>query len=439
MNALQRMLEDYTAQALQPEPGERAAVRRAAAEALRRHALPTRRDENWRYTNLAALDALPGFRPRAAAAPLPAGLLPAPLAGYGRLVWIDGRARPELSLPDPGLAERLGTLPAAGAPDAFELAGDGRFGLVASLFAGDPLRLRLSGAHDLEFIAITTAGATAAYTDIELQLAPQARVRLVERQLGAVGTAGAAGTAGPAGAPGALCCARLKVSLEEGAALDHTRLQQTAPTALYYDTLSVTLAAQARYSIVQVAAGGAQARSSAEIRLLGRGAQLRLRALATAHAAQVSDAYVSVLHQAPDTHSDQLFRGIAGERARIACSANVEVDASARGARVLQSLRGLIDGGTAEIDLRPRLTINTDDIQAAHGATTGRLNDDLLFYLLARGLDPVEARSLLKWAFLGEALSAIELPALRNAAERATAGRLMDAPAAELLAAGTTP
>jgi Fe-S cluster assembly protein SufD len=100
---------------------------------------------------------------------------------------------------------------------------------------------------------------------------------------------------------------------------------------------------------------------------------------------------------------------------------------------VLQSLRGLIDGKGAEVNLRPRLTINTDDIQAAHGATTGRLDEDLLFYLLSRGLAAASARSLLKWAFLSETLGAVGPQALRRAAESAVAARLSDAPAAELL------
>jgi Fe-S cluster assembly protein SufD len=96
-------------------------------------------------------------------------------------------------------------------------------------------------------------------------------------------------------------------------------------------------------------------------------------------------------------------------------------------------LRGLIDGKGAEVNLRPRLTINTDDIQAAHGATTGQLDEALLFYLLSRGLAPSAARSLLKWAFLSETLASVAPPALRKAAEWAVAAGLSDAPAAELL------
>ena len=63
---------------------------------------------------------------------------------------------------------------------------------------------------------------------------------------------------------------------------------------------------------------------------------------------------------------------------------------------------------------------------AQHGATTGQLDENLLFYLLARGIDRSTARALLKWAFLGDVLRAIELPQLRAEAEHGAAGQLPD-------------
>ena len=80
----------------------------------------------------------------------------------------------------------------------------------------------------------------------------------------------------------------------------------------------------------------------------------------------------------------------------------------------------------AEIDLRPRLEINTDEVRAQHGATTGALDENLMFYLLARGIERPTARALLKWAFLGDVLRAIELPDVRRAAEHGAAGQLPD-------------
>jgi Fe-S cluster assembly protein SufD len=415
MNALERILSDFgSATGAAPE-------RLAAAQALRTHALPTRRDENWRYANLRSLEAVRSFLPAPEGTANPT--LPPALPGYSRLVFIDGRHRPEFSLPDAALLASLRGAEARGratAPLPFASAGDGRLGLIAKMFAPDPLTLSVPGRLALELVSIATGSAGGNYLELDVQLAAGAQLDLVERHLGSAG-------------PTALSCVQLDLHLAEHSQLTHTRLLQGAPDALHYDTLAVTVAADANYRLRQVAAGGQTSRSTAEVRLSGRDARVQIRALATAHGPQVCDALFTVLHEAPGTRSDQLFRGIASERAHVACSADVQVTSGAPGARVLQSLRGLIDGAGAEVDLRPRLTINTDEVQAAHGATTGRLDEDLLFYLLARGLSLSDARSLLKWAFLAEALNGIELPALRRDAGRAAAARLADTPATELL------
>ncbi len=425
MSALERLLGEFEAQ---PAP---AGARLAAAQALRTHGLPTRREENWRYANLRALEGVARFLPAAPPAPgtrLPP--LPEALAGYTRLVFVDGRLTTAWPQPDAAQITRL-PMDAAVAGDAaatmFETTGDGRMGLIARLFAPDPLSLRIAGPAALELIFVTTSGAAGSYAEIAIEIATGAQVALVERHLGC-----AAATLPPE-APASLNCSNLRLRLAADAQLRHTRLQQAAGNALHYHTLSASLGDRGSYSLAHISAGDGSDRSSAQIRLQGREATVRIRALAAARDSGIADAQFTVLHEAPGTRSDQLFRGIASDRAHISCSADVQVLPGAPGSRVLQSLRGLIDGKGAEVNLRPRLTIDTDDIQAAHGATTGRLDEDLLFYLLSRGLEPAAARSLLKWAFLGEAFGAIEPPALRRAAELAAAARLSDAPATELL------
>jgi Fe-S cluster assembly protein SufD len=170
------------------------------------------------------------------------------------------------------------------------------------------------------------------------------------------------------------------------------------------------------------------------VQLAGRGAALTWQAIALGRGEQVHDIALKVEHQAPETGTEETFRGIADQRARVAFSGHIRIDPTAPGSQARQSLRGLIEGGTAEIDLRPRLEILTDDVRAVHGATTGRLDENLLFYLLSRGIDPTTARTLLKWAFLGDVLREIELPELRAEAERLAAGQLADAPALGALA-----
>lgn len=438
MNALERILDEFDAQAARATQCAPSAARRAAAQALRTQGLPTRRDENWHYANLRALEGVGQFgtvaQPAAdAAAAVTLPPLPEPLHGYSRLLIVDGRLWAGSPWPsDPGIARMPFEESVAAEPAApFAISGDGRLGLVARLFAPEPLALRLRGMVSLEIISVTSSSAAGCYTDLLLNIAAGAQVALVERRLTAPLPSGAAmATAAPAAA---IDAHNLRLQLERGASLVHSRLQQTADHVAQQDTLAAIVGESASYRLHQVTAGGASARSSVQVQLAGRNAAFQLRALAAARGTQVADAQFTVLHEAPGTKSDQLFRGIASDRAHVSCSADVQVAATAPGAHVQQSLRGLIDGKGAEMNLRPRLTINTDEIQATHGATTGRLDENLLFYLLARGLDDAAARSLLKWAFLGEALGALDPPALRRVAGLAAAAQLSDAPALELL------
>jgi len=110
----------------------------------------------------------------------------------------------------------------------------------------------------------------------------------------------------------------------------------------------------------------------------------------------------------------------------VAFNGKIVVANNAAGTDSQQSLRGLLAGSDAEIDVRPQLEIYTDDVRCSHGATVGKLDDHMLFYLLSRGLEPDTAQRLLKWAFLQEVIARISLPALRREIEARLPGALQD-------------
>jgi Fe-S cluster assembly protein SufD len=397
MDTLARILADYAS------TGSTAGS--TAAQEFGATGLPAPRDESWRYANLRALDRVPGFSPAAAGAADLAALLPEPLPGFQRLVLHNGRRVAALSTAP--------TTAAAAAAPARPVHADARFDLLNRMFAPEIQALDLADGAHVEIISIATpAGpAASAYPRVRVRIAAGARAELVERHLGSAGAQ-------------ALVCPSLDLRLGAGAALDHYRLQQCAEDVLFLDTLSGELAEGAAWHVRTAACGAASARMTALVQLAGADAALAWHGLAVAHQGQSSDLLLRVEHAAPRTRTEQLFRAIATDQGHAACSAEMRVAATAKGARIAQSLRGLLEGSRSEIDLRPRLEIHTDEVQAAHGATTGRLDDTLMFYLLSRGLDPDTARALLRWAFLGDVLRAWQIPALRRTAERAAAGQL---------------
>jgi Fe-S cluster assembly protein SufD len=405
---LDRIMRDYEAVAARlPDTAVPRESRGRAMRELSRLGWPKASDEQWRYTNLRAFEQVPAFAPAvlahaaAEAAGTSAPELPPPLPGFERLLFVDG--------------ERAGAAATAAAMSGPEWPAEQRLGLLCDMFASDVAALRIRGTSAIEVLFLTSGAAAGAacYPRLQLELEPGSQLQLVERHLG-----------GPA-AP-TLVCANVAIELGRGAQLTHYRLQQCGAQTVFTDTLSARLAEAASYSVRQVAIGAASARTSALVRLAGRGAAFSWQAIAVGRGQQVHDTALKVEHLAAATRTEEVFRGIADERARIAFSGHIHIAASAPGADARQSLRGLIEGAGAEIDLRPRLEINTDEVKAQHGATTGALDENLMFYLLARGIDRATARALLKWAFLGDVLRAIDLPEVRSAAEHGAAGQLPD-------------
>ena len=198
----------------------------------------------------------------------------------------------------------------------------------------------------------------------------------------------------------------------------------------WFDTLSAVLAQDATYKLHGVSVGGLSSRSTINVQLAGERAERGgLRGLAVGDRQQIQDAFVLTEHVAPNAKSEQTFRGISAGRARVAFNGKVVVRKGAHGTDSQQSLRGLLAGPEAEIDVRPQLEIYTDDVRCAHGATAGKLDDNMLFYLLSRGIDRATAQRLLKWAFLEDVVARIEVPELRRQIERSLAGQMQEADA----------
>lgn len=395
------------------------ARRQAAIETLCAHGLPATREENWRYTNLRVLERA-RFAPTAASATV-VPQLPAPLAGFARYVFIDGVLCTAPQAQDAGISVRSlrsGAPAAALESAAMSTLPEARLALLNEAFATDAAAIRArphSAAPQIEliFIASAAAQAGASYPRVQLTLEPGARLALVERHL-SIGEAAN------------LVNGAVNVELAEGARLHHCRLQQTGARTAWFDTLQATLAKDAFYHLLTVSTGSLAARSTAHIRLTGPGAEVALLSAALGDRLQSQDTYVLSEHLAPHTRTEQTFRGIASGRARVACNGKIVVRDGARGTDSRQSLRGLLAGPEAEIDLRPQLEIFTDEVRCSHGATAGKLDENMLFYLLSRGLAPEVAQRLLKWAFLEDVVSKIELPQLRRRIEHEIAGQMSE-------------
>jgi Fe-S cluster assembly protein SufD len=380
-------------------------VRSSALNRALAAGLPQVRDDLWRYADLKFLGSAPW-------APLPAAqevsrwaaaaqsYLPEPLPGFERIVFVNGRHAATLSSPVPAVdADASSVVP--------ERTRHERFGWLNDAFATDLARLQASGERRLEllFIATPVDSPQAQHPRLELAVQPGAGLTLVERHLGDAGG-------------NSLINAAVQLHLGRGANCRHLREQNLAAEAQFLDTLQVAVDQDATYELTQLALGARTARSSQRFSLYGAGASARIHGVTVAQGQRTLDQSLLVDHVAPGSSSVQVLRGIARDRARVAFRSRVEVAASARGSSSEQSLKGLLSGAGAQIDLRPQLEIHTDEVRASHGATTGALDENMRFYLLSRGLDAQTASRVLEWSFLEDAVSRVSDAQLRQIAEQ---------------------
>jgi Fe-S cluster assembly protein SufD len=391
-------------------------------------ALPTNKDENWRYANLrplakAKLEAVAGD------GTVHEPALPAVLPNYERWVFVDGRFAADLSVPAPQTHATLLSARDAGAEFAALLDAD-----IATEGADFALA-RLNGARgdqvlqiappdgadariELTFIASAAASAGTSYPRVQVHAGRNSHLRLVERHISAGGAA-------------SMVNAAFDLALRADASIDHCRLQNLADAAACFDTLTAHVGDRASYRMRTVTLGGLTSRSTMLLRLAGKAARCELTAASIANGIQTHDMFAEIEHAGADTVTRELYRGIAADRGKLGFNGKIIVRESAPGGDSEQSLKTLLTGAGAEASVRPQLEIYTDRVRAQHGATTGKLDEQMLFYLLSRGIDRRTAQTLLQWAFIEDAVSRVDCTELRAEIEQLIAAQLNEVSALE--------
>ena len=397
----------------QLRPGLRgsAARRSAALDRFMELGFPQAPDEAWKYTNLRRLEsrrfapATPGAA-TTTRAHLPPGLVPQ------RIVVENGYVRADLPNVEAAAAAgfRMTTLAVGTADERLSeavlrcLTGGGTDGFAAlnAALAPDPVLLECTGSGDgVLQVSLLSTGATATLASPRLvvRMGAGRRGRLlldytddgtVERFVNSV----------------------LDVELADGAELTVYRAQRHGDRTFHIDRLDANVANDARFVCRDSQLGGSLARLDLNVTLRGRAAQAQLTGVFLADGTRHLDTHVRVDHYGVATASLQDYRGIAANRGRAVFNGKAVVQPGAQKSNARQSSRNLLLTPGAEIDTKPELEIYADDVQCSHGATTGQLDPNALFYLRSRGLSEPEARSALTRAFAGAVLTLVDIAPL---------------------------
>jgi Fe-S cluster assembly protein SufD len=392
--------------------------RGAALERANALTVPTTREEEWRFTDLAPLTRLTWRAPSGATALTPEALAPytVPEAG-ARLVFVDG-------IYAPGLSQTEGCAGVIVAP------------LAEALKCGVALEPHLAKHADFErnvFVALNTAHLKdAAVVQIGkdaacdkpvhiLHLATESGIAAYPRCV-IVAERGSACTVieeyQALTADAYFNNGVTEVVVAPNAKLIHVKLQLESAKAFHIAACAVKLARDAAYTSQTISVGSRLSRYELGVHLDGEGGFAQIDGLALIGARQLADTHTIHDHAHPNCRTVQLHKTIVGGGAHAVFNGKICVRPGAQLTDSSQQSRNLLLSDKATVDTKPQLEIFADDVKCAHGATVGQLDADQLFYLRSRGLPEQAARNLLTYAFGASVIERIPVRSLVQRLEK---------------------
>jgi len=403
-----------------PGAGAVGALREDAFRRFETEGLPHRRVEEWKYTDLRALmrDAKPlaGVPDAAAKARAKDALAMLDAIEARRIVFVDGALVEELSdlsgleagLTIRSMAQAL----AAGDRDLLAHLGrivptDDVAVALNTAFMGDGAVIHVAPgaalAQPIHLVFVNAGGVGASvFARSLVVIGKGARAMLVESHVGSTASDTQVNTV-------------LELKVGDEAHVDHIKITGAGAGALHVSTLMAAIGAHARFNAFLFTTGGAVVRNQAFVRFDGEGTIAGIRGASLLKGRQHADTTLLADHATADCTSREVFKSVLDEEGRSVFQGKIIVRRHAQKTDAKMATHALLLSETAEADNKPELEIFADDVQCGHGATSGALDEDLLFYLKARGIPAKEAQALLIQAFVGEAVEGIEHAGLRDA------------------------
>ncbi|MGT2434232.1 Fe-S cluster assembly protein SufD (plasmid) [Cupriavidus basilensis] len=417
-------------------PGRRlgwlAHARRQALDYFAQAGFPTLRQEDWKYTSVAALEksrfavALPQAGDGVDAA-VAAQIEALALVGAYLMVFVNGVHQPRWSrigalLAGMELASLAATLERA--PDCLEAlllrrASDHPSGFASGFaalnmaFMTDGAYIRVAGVPEqpIHLLFLATAGELATHARNLVVAQAGSRVCIVEHHAGVDGLGYYTNTI-------------TDIVAERDAQVEHHKLQQESLKAFHIAGVHLDQRQGSRFDSSSFALGGALARVDIEVGLNAEHTECSLDGLYMTAGRQHIDHHTRIDHASPYSKSRELYKGVLAGASRAVFNGKVVVHADAQHSDAHQSNRNLLLSDQAEVDTKPQLEIYADDVKCGHGATVGQLDAEQIYYLRSRGMDDAAARALLTFAFAEEVVKRLGSAPLRTRLETLLRGKL---------------
>ncbi|MEM7167922.1 MAG: Fe-S cluster assembly protein SufD [Planctomycetota bacterium] len=420
----QKYLSDFEAAGADGDHAWLRPRREAAIRSFGDRGFPTRKDELWRYTNVAPLVDAPFSTPAAGAADQ-AKVAELGLVGGTRLVFVNGLfAAAESRLDGLPAGVTLGGLAAALASDGEKLTphlanqgvtAEHAFGELNTAFFRDGAFLHVAAGVEvaepieLLFIGDPASAETVAHVRNLIVCEAGSRVTFVEVHQGVAG---------------AWCNQVTEVDVAANSNVEHVKVQLDHDDAFHVSGLRVRVAEHGHFGNHFVSMGGRLVRNDIEVSLDGEWSNATLNGVFVVDGNRHVDTNTLIQHRVPNCTSHELYKGILAEKGRGVFRGKIHVHLDAQKTDAKQSSSNLLLSDDAVINTQPNLEIYADDVRCTHGATIGQLDAEAMFYLQSRGLSAAAARRLLTLGFVNDMVDQLPVDAVRELLESKVSERL---------------
>ncbi|HEU4874679.1 MAG TPA: Fe-S cluster assembly protein SufD [Pyrinomonadaceae bacterium] len=389
-------------------------VRSSAMDRFEQLGFPSVHEEDWKYTNLAAL-AKESFVPATTSTgSVDVSGFAYPETEGAHLVVVNGFLREDLSQTS-GLGDAV-------VVDLFSAAADARYNKIIRKYLA-----RNAGYHNNGLTALNTAFLQSGVflwipknvkveTPLQVtfvaegdQSASFPRVLVVAEE-----NSSATLIESFVGEGRYFTNATVEVVVKDGAHLEHYRLQRESTNAFHTSTTSVELGRASRYDTTSINLGAQLSRHDISVVMDHEGAETSVDGLYMVDSDQHSDTHSVIDHKQPHCNSHQLYKGILDGNGRAVFNGKVFVREGAQKTDAMQTNKNLLLSEKARVDTKPQLEIYADDVKCAHGAAVGQIDPEELFYLETRGIGPELGRNLLTYGFAEEVIARIKIESIRS-------------------------
>lgn len=404
-------------------------LKQRAADRFAGLGYPTTRNEDWKFTSVAAIAQATWSAPPAGSA---GGIAPADLEPYRlgvpahELVFVNGRFVPRLS--------RLGGLPrgitVASLSQVIESSPDQVepwLGSIADFETHAFTALNTAQLADGALVVIPRGSRIADPVHLLFLFSGDGQQAVHPRNLVLAGESSEATlveTYAGLRDSAYFTNAVTEIAVGANARVEHLKFQRESEQAFHVGTIEVKQERDSRFRSFSFALGGALARTNIYSVMAGEGSDCTMNGLYLLHENQHIDHQTRIEHAFPNCTSREVYKGILDGNSHAVFNGKVFVRPEAQKTDGKQTNKNLLLSEGAKVDTKPQLEIFADDVKCTHGATVGRLDEIGLFYLESRGISAARARRLLTYGFAAEVLGEIGQEPIRHQLERLVFQRL---------------